>query len=210
MKPTREQLLEENLSWASLIARNVKRKLPASFDLCDLEQVAHIELWRRTQLWDPEKNDSFRGYAYLPVRGAVLMSVRRRHFREATHESLDEVMSERQHEMAVDGLSISDDVITQREAEYLKRRAQMATLIQLMKTLPVEQAYLIRRIDLNEVSPEAVALCWGVSLARIAKQLRSARFTLKLALKNSAPATPTPARRKDGWLFLGSGKAGAV
>jgi hypothetical protein len=72
----------------------------------------------------------------------------------------------------------------------------------------VEQAYLIRRIDLNEVSPEVVALCWGVSLARLAKQLRSARRTLKLAIKNPAPVKST--RRNDGWLFLGTGKVGRV
>ena len=208
MKPTREQLLEDNLAWASMIARNVKRKLPASFDLCDLEQVAPIELWRPTQLCDPAKNDNFRGYAYLPVRGAVLMSVRRKHFREATHESLDELVSERRNEKLVDGLSLSEEMIQQREAEYLERRTQMATLVQLIKKLPVEQAYLIQRIDLNEVSPEVVALCWGVSLARLAKQLRSARVTLKLALKDSAPVK-SPSR-KDGWLFLGTGKVGRV
>jgi RNA polymerase sigma factor (sigma-70 family) len=86
----RSALFEEHLSWAAAIAKNVHRKLPPSFDIDDLTQEAHIALWRRCQLYDPqnERGVPFQGYAYVYVRGACLMHCRRRNWREATHLGL--------------------------------------------------------------------------------------------------------------------------
>jgi DNA-directed RNA polymerase specialized sigma subunit len=63
-----ERLFHANLEWAAAIARNVARHLPPSFDAGDLIQEAHIELWKRAQQYDSSRNDSFQGFAYLPIR----------------------------------------------------------------------------------------------------------------------------------------------
>jgi hypothetical protein len=86
----RAALFEANLSWAAAIAQNVHRKLPPCFDIQDLEQVARIEMWKRSQLYDPqnERGAPFKGYAHVYIRGAVLMSIRRKNWIEANHESL--------------------------------------------------------------------------------------------------------------------------
>jgi len=198
MDKTPEQLFEENLGWAAMLARNVHRKIPPSFDLCDLEQVARIELWRRAQIYDPVKNDNFRGYAYLPVRGACLMSVRRRAFLHATGEQLDENL--------VDGQALPDQMIQQREEDGYRR--QMLALFQLIKSLPIDQAYLVRRVYLNGITPEVVAATWGVPKARVSSRLSAAVRALKQAASNPAPAAPK-ARSGDRLIF-GSHKARAV
>ncbi len=79
---------KEILAWVGAIARRVHRKLPPSFDVEDLEQTALIAHWHCVERYDPSRNDNYRGFAYSTIRGAVLMSCRRRHYREATHEPL--------------------------------------------------------------------------------------------------------------------------
>ena len=84
-------LFESNLEWASMVARNVHRKVPPSFDVEDLEQEARIAMWRCCEKYDPfnSKGVPFQAYSYLAVRGACLMYCRRRAWREATHESIN-------------------------------------------------------------------------------------------------------------------------
>jgi RNA polymerase sigma factor (sigma-70 family) len=210
----RNALFVENLNWSAMIAKKVHRTLPPSFDLCDLKQEAAIELSKRCELYDPAENDSFKGYAYLWVLNAVRMKTRRRAFVEATHLSLEtgDGMRDRGYvqarvEMAVDFRMNPEQAFHQREAGDFQRRRQMTALVRLIKTLPVEQMYIVRRVYLNEVDPAAVAQCWGVTQTQVVQQLRSAVRALKAAAKNSAPVKTTC---RCGWLFLGSGKMGAV
>lgn len=82
-------LFKENIQWAEKIALNVKRKLPPSFDIEDLTQTALIAHWKCVEAYDPARNDNYRAYAYLIIRGAVLMSCRRKAYKEATHQPLE-------------------------------------------------------------------------------------------------------------------------
>jgi len=86
----RQTLFDAHLKWAEAIARSVKRTLPPSFEVADLEQEARHEMWKATRDYnqaDP-RGASFPTFAYQRVRGACLMSVRRRAYREATHGPL--------------------------------------------------------------------------------------------------------------------------
>src|ERR1700733_13710312 len=83
-------LFREHLDWAASVGRNVARGLPPSFDLDDLQQIAVIEHWRRVDLYDGASGVPYRAYAYLAIRGAVLMACRRKAYREATHDELPE------------------------------------------------------------------------------------------------------------------------
>jgi RNA polymerase sigma factor (sigma-70 family) len=71
------ELPAEHIKWAHAIARSIHRKIPGSFDLEDLQQIALLKTWQKWQTWDPAKNDKFQGYAYLAVSGQVKMSLRR-------------------------------------------------------------------------------------------------------------------------------------
>lgn len=92
-QPENRTLFEDNVQWAAAIAQNVWRSLPPSFDVADLTQVAYIEMWKRAQIYrsDNERGTPFRSYAYQYVRGAVLMSVRRRAWKDATGEPISPV-----------------------------------------------------------------------------------------------------------------------
>ena len=140
-------LFEEHRGWASKIARNLARKLPPSFDLADLEQEAHIALWRRAQAYDQAKNDNFRGYAYLAVHGAVLMVCRRRHWTEATHEPL-KVASE----MSDGTLSLETALLNREE-----RRARMRRLLSAKSASDPEAMVIIRMILMSGAEVAEVA-----------------------------------------------------
>jgi RNA polymerase sigma factor (sigma-70 family) len=83
------------MRWADTVAGQVARRLPPSFELDDLKQVARMETWRQMQKFDPAFGSSFSCFAYAAVKGAVLMSVRRRAYRDATHLELDLKQHER-------------------------------------------------------------------------------------------------------------------
>jgi RNA polymerase sigma factor (sigma-70 family) len=214
----RERLFHENFAWAAVVARNVHRKLPPSFDLCDLEQVARIALWKFIEeKYDPALNDTIPGAAYLTVRGACLMSVRRRAFREATHESL--AIPQSKHLTSSGGIYPDErpvvderpnpEQLIQRREENSQRRIRLLALLHLLKTLPVEQAYVIRRVYLDDVDLEAVARAWGVSPTKVRRQLCFAIATLRKAANGTAPAKKT-CKKRGGWLFLGSGRLRAI
>lgn len=76
---------QTHLDWAAGVARQLHHGLPPSFDLDDLTQVAHMAVWHCTKHYDASRGVPFAAYAYRRVKGSVLMSVRRRHYRDATH-----------------------------------------------------------------------------------------------------------------------------
>jgi RNA polymerase sigma factor (sigma-70 family) len=79
---TQEELILANLDWAADLARSVyyarRREHPGSRlgEVEDCVSIAHIELVKRARQYDPDKNDSFRGYAAVAVKGAVKMYFR--------------------------------------------------------------------------------------------------------------------------------------
>ena len=73
------------------IARSVIRKLPPSFEVEDLVQEGMIGLLEAHERFNPEFGVPFAVYASHRVRGAMLVSVRRRQYRNATHEALEDV-----------------------------------------------------------------------------------------------------------------------
>jgi hypothetical protein len=74
---TRDELILANLDWAAGLARDVyyarRREHPTSRlgDVEDCISIAHAELVYRAGLYDATKNDNFRGYAAISVKGAV-------------------------------------------------------------------------------------------------------------------------------------------
>ena len=88
----RDALIEEYLKLVPPIARRIHQTLPPSFDLEDLIQSGNLGLLRAAVRYRPgEFNDTpFSAYARPLIRGAILSSIRRRHYDEATRASIDE------------------------------------------------------------------------------------------------------------------------
>lgn len=87
-----ERLATAHIGWADTIAQSVKRRLPPSFDLADLEQVARVATWAAAREYAPSLGVPFTAFAYKRVRGACFMSVRRRYYRDATHAPIPELL----------------------------------------------------------------------------------------------------------------------
>jgi RNA polymerase sigma factor (sigma-70 family) len=190
----------KNLKWAAAIAKNVWRKLPPCFDLQDLQQEARIKLWKCCQAFDPNNLDGvpFKGFAYIYIRGACLMSVRRRHWTEATHESLtgDGLLPQVLDQGSGDGRerwSIGKkvarsgrDAVDQRnnpEQELListeaeqANQAQRERMIRLFSAIPAPVPpgiVLVRIICVEGEGIEALARKRGVSTKDLVRKLNS-------------------------------------
>jgi DNA-directed RNA polymerase specialized sigma24 family protein len=174
-------LFHENIAWAESIARTVHRRLPPSFDLSDLQQIALIAHWGRVGSYDPARNNNYRAYAHKTILGAVLMACRRRHFREATHDELnalhvdnhprpDEALLAREQRRNVDG-----------PREYRRRQKVLAALA----VLPPEDADLVRAVlggaDASEFD------------APTRKRFTKAVGKLRREIVQAAPSKATPA-----------------
>ncbi len=170
-----EELVNRNRNWAAAIGREVARKLPPSFDPGDLEQVAMIEMWQRAKLYDPSKmfaangrGIGFQVYAYQYVRGAVLMSVRRRAFKDNTGDpispgevydapSAHDIVAAKQHRRNVEG-----------PKQYRQRSWVLAALEDLQ---PID-AYLVRAIYFHEREVTQVAEKLGMESGQVCGDAR--------------------------------------
>lgn len=184
-----QALFEKHLPWAEAIAREVKRGLPPSFDVQDLEQAARIEHWRRVQSYDPARNNEYRGYAYLAIRGAVLMSCRRKEYRERTHDEL--------HARHVDPRPLPDQILLEREERRNcsgpRERRKLAKVRAAMATLPAADAYLLRRVFLENVDAEALGAAWFSDPKVLRGRLSKAMARLRRQVRRATPAvTATP------------------
>ncbi len=188
---TREQditrLVEQNRGWAAAIGREVHRKLPPSFDAGDLEQTAMIEMWKRAQLYDPSRmfapsgrGIAFQVYAYQYVRGAVLMSVRRRAFKDNTGDpiapgevydapSAHDIVAAKQHRRNVEG-----------PKQYRQRSWVIAALEDLQ---PID-AYLVRAIYFHEREVTQVAELLGMESGQVSRRLAGIVKRLQRARRN--------------------------
>lgn len=157
-------LFHENLDWAAAIGRRLTKRLPPSFDKDDLVQVALIEHWRRSQMYDSSTGVPYRAYAYTAVRGAVLMSCRRKHYREATH---DELVGQ-----FVDQHPLPDQVLLAEEEERLL--AGSAVYLRVMTALSRLSA------DDRELVRQIIA---GPDAERPGQELPDTRRRLSVALR---------------------------
>ena len=164
------QLFEQNLEWAAKVARSVARKLPPSFDISDLEQEARLETWKRAQSYDPAntKGTPFQAYAYLAVRGAVLMACRRRAWKAGTAEAISK--------SEVSDAPRPDELIQSQqedEADREKRAQQRAWLLREIRKLPPVAAYLMRRVYIDGADVGELASILGVERTALSRRVQS-------------------------------------
>lgn len=88
----RDALVEEHAELVVSIARRIAESLPPSFELDDLIATGQIALIQAATRYRPGEHGGtpFSAYARYVVRGAILDSVRRRHYAENTRPAIDE------------------------------------------------------------------------------------------------------------------------
>jgi RNA polymerase sigma factor for flagellar operon FliA len=89
----RNELVEAHLYLVRPIAQMVMQSLPVSFDLDDLIQAGTLGLIDAAARYDPANfgDTPFTAWARCKIRGAVLSSIRRRHYTENTRLSIDDI-----------------------------------------------------------------------------------------------------------------------
>jgi RNA polymerase sigma factor (sigma-70 family) len=87
----RDDLITAHLHLVRPIARRIRKLTPSTFELDDLISEGTLGLIRAATLYLPEAHGGcpFSAFARPRIRGAILDSIRRRHFIENTGESLD-------------------------------------------------------------------------------------------------------------------------
>jgi RNA polymerase sigma factor (sigma-70 family) len=96
----RDKLIEQNLAIVSAIARQVSASAPSSFALEDLASIGTIALCEAAERYRPAQHAGapFSAYARFRVRGAMLDSIKGRHYaRVKSTQSIDEA-----HEPAIE------------------------------------------------------------------------------------------------------------
>lgn len=90
VRSRRNELAEAHLYMVAPIARGIHKTLPPSFELDDLISTGYLGLLHAATQWLPGRHGGtpFHAFAQSRIRGAILDSVRRRHYREATHEEI--------------------------------------------------------------------------------------------------------------------------
>lgn len=73
----RERLFEDNLKLVKSIAQHICVRLPAGYALDDLIQVGLIGLLEASKVYDSALGASFKSYASIRVRGAIMDELRR-------------------------------------------------------------------------------------------------------------------------------------
>lgn len=184
------KLFDDNHEWAVAIARQVHRKLPPSFDVEDLEQIARIEMWKRCELYDPfnAKGVPFQAYAHVYVRGAVLMHCRRRNWREATHLSLSDAVQQagEVETQPIEAprspvLDPEQNLIEKRERKITGQRTQRqsAWLRRAIDELSAMDAYLVKRYHVDGVDLDELAELVGIPRKLLWRRLSSIVRQLK-------------------------------
>jgi len=187
MQDFSEELFSEHREWAESIAGKISRRLPPSFDRADLIQVALIQHWRCVESFDASRNVPYQAYARQAIAGAVLMSCRRKNYREATHEELQEWQRHVDRRPRPDELLIEREQWRNRLGPQLYR--QLVKVRAALKALPAEDAYLLRRIFLEGVEAEALAMTWGIEEKVFVRMVNAAVRRLRRLVKEGTPAT---------------------
>jgi RNA polymerase sigma factor for flagellar operon FliA len=82
--------VERTLPLVRKLALRLARKLPPSIEVDDLVQEGSIGLMQAAKRFDPKAHDNFALYAQRRIMGAMLDSVRRRHWVAATLAPIEE------------------------------------------------------------------------------------------------------------------------
>ena len=156
-------LIPELQKWATSIARSIARRLPPSIEADDLVQVAMLATCQAQDSFDLQRGVPFTAYAYPRVRGAVLMSIRGRTWREATHEEMPEVET-------AGWIPAFDDEIGGAELVAIVERC--------LGELPQRTAQAARWVWLYGQNTLDVARAMGVSRSTVYAMLKDARTLL--------------------------------
>lgn len=156
----RNALIETHMYLVPDIAGRIHEGLPPSFDLDDLISEGHVGLIQAATRYRPSAHNRtpFSAFARKRIRGAIMDSVRRRHYTENTHHPLPEGFDP---SLANTENATLDERITlarlQRALTWLTPTQRGVLLRYYSSTLsPMRNAAYKRRKRIQEIHPVAM------------------------------------------------------
>jgi RNA polymerase sigma factor for flagellar operon FliA len=165
------------------IAARIKKTLPPSFELDDLVSTGYLALIHVAQSYRPDlHNDTpFSAFAHHRIRGAILDSIRRRHYRDATHEEIPpDLQVPFRDPIEHEAIAAADELLTMEWGPYGKRRKRLAAAIGRLTTR--ERCVLGVYYAENQESVAKAGKFLGLSEQRVTLEHDAAITKLRLQL----------------------------
>lgn len=174
----RDALVLEHLPLVDSIARRIANSLPPSFDVEDLIGVGNVALLRVALRYKPAQHNGtpFWAYARQSIRGAMLESVRRNKYVEATRPPISEMEAQLADPAAADA--------PDRAVEAKETAARIAEALSWLA--PAERAVIREYYGAKEPTVEDVAVRLGMSIRKTRDAHRAGIAQLRARLKKRA------------------------
>jgi RNA polymerase sigma factor (sigma-70 family) len=162
----RNNLVESNLALVDRIAKHVMLSLPPCFDFEDLRQAGCIGLLAAATRFRAKFRVPFPQYAKKRIRGEMVESVRRRHWKNATHLPMDDKVIE----MPAVGVASPEAVV--RRIEHADRARVVA---QAAEGLTTRSAKVIEIYFNRDAKLAGIGAAFGVKQSRASQLLQIAK-----------------------------------
>jgi RNA polymerase sigma factor for flagellar operon FliA len=186
----RNALVEAHLGFVRQVALRLARRLPQSIQADDLMQEGLIGLMQAAERFDESMGVHFEVYARRRVIGAMLSSIRRRFWREATAESLDEkvtcwidcnrpTVEKPRHDEPASPQDLEADVAQKEEAREVRRA---------VAELPKREVLILAQFYGGDLTHLQIAPALGIGGNRVGQLHRGALRRLRRDLVHLRPA----------------------
>ena len=126
----RNQLFEENLNLVKAIARHICVRLPPGQQLDDLVQVGMIGLLEASRVYDASLGASFKSYASIRIRGAIMDELRRQSWVPRSVQQKSRKLSEAIHAVEKrEGRAATDREIAAQMNESLQQYGETLQMV---------------------------------------------------------------------------------
>ncbi|HEY0963317.1 MAG TPA: RNA polymerase sigma factor FliA [Pseudomonadales bacterium] len=126
----RNQLFEENLNLVKAIARHICVRLPPGQQLDDLVQVGMIGLLEASRVYDASLGASFKSYASIRIRGAIMDELRRQSWVPRSVQQKSRKLSEAIHAVEKrEGRAATDREIAAQMNETLEQYGETLQMV---------------------------------------------------------------------------------
>ncbi|MGV3592167.1 MAG: RNA polymerase sigma factor FliA [Gammaproteobacteria bacterium] len=126
----RNQLFEENLNLVKAIARHICVRLPPGQQLDDLVQVGLIGLLEASRVYDASLGASFKSYASIRIRGAIMDELRRQSWVPRSVQQKSRKLSEAIHAVEKrEGRAATDREIAAEMNESLEQYGETLQMV---------------------------------------------------------------------------------
>ena len=126
----RNQLFEENLNLVKAIARHICVRLPPGQQLDDLVQVGMIGLLEASRVYDSSLGASFKSYASIRIRGAIMDELRRQSWVPRSVQQKSRKLSEAIHAVEKrEGRAATDREIAAQMNETLEQYGETLQMV---------------------------------------------------------------------------------